>query len=264
MSIGFPMNTVILIVAVTIGTGVGAWFIVSQALERLEGAPAIKRGWRWGVALILGLWLLIRLAFAVNPPGGAVLGREVNIGFIVVGLLIGLLPLLLSPFFRQLIRAMPATWLVGLHTIRLEGFVFLALLDMKLLPAGFALPAGYGDMTVGLLALGLVYLLARQKPYARTLAIGWNLLGLLDLVSALTTGVLYIGPFAAQLAAAGISPLYLNYVFLIPDFVVPLLAALHFYSLFQLLSGNVGEVRPRGEAPVPAHTSLTERRSVQS
>ena len=43
----------------------------------------------------------------------------------------GILPLLISPVFRQIVRAMPETWLVGIHTIRVVGFVFLALLDRK-------------------------------------------------------------------------------------------------------------------------------------
>ncbi len=257
MSVGFPTNTVILIVAAMIGTGVGSWFVLSQALQRVPVAPAVRWRWRWGAAIVLGLWLLGRLALAVNPPGGAVLSREWNIGFLVIGLVVGLLPLLFSSVFRQILQAIPATWLVSLHAIRLAGFGFLALLDMKLLPAGFALPAGYGDMTVGLLTLGVVYLLARHKPYARALAIGWNMLGLLDLVSALTTGLLYIGPFATQLAASGVSPLYLNYVFLIPTFGVPLFISLHLYSLFQLLSGSVGEMKPSVEVPVRGRASLT-------
>jgi hypothetical protein len=89
-------------------------------------------------------------------------------------MLAGILPLLISPTFRQIVRAVPETWLVGIQAIRVAGFLFLALMDMKLLPAEFALPAGYGDVTVGLLALGMVYLLANRKPYARALAIGWK------------------------------------------------------------------------------------------
>jgi hypothetical protein len=122
-------------------------------------------------------------------------------------------------------------------------------MDMQLLPGEFALPAGYGDMTVGLLALGMVYLLAQRKPYARVLAIGWNLLGLLDFVGALITGILYIGPFAAQLAASGISPLYVNYVLIVPSFGVPLYTLLHIYSLFQLVSARAGKTTPGLEAP---------------
>jgi hypothetical protein len=238
MSIGFPTNTVVLIIAAMIGAGAGVWFSLSHGLRQVSAAP---QAWRWGVAIVLILWLLVRLILSVNPPGAAVLGAPFTNTFLVLGMLAGILPLLLSPLFRQVIRAVPETWLVGIHAIRVAGFLFLALMDMRLLPAEFALPAGYGDITVGLLALGVVYLLAKRKPYARALAIGWNVLGLLDFISALATGIIYIGPFAAQLAASGISPLYLNYVFIVPSFGVPLFALLHIYSMFQLLSVSVGK-----------------------
>jgi hypothetical protein len=236
MTVGFPTNTVIWIVVAMIGAGAGSWFSLSRGLQQLPISQTVRRGWSWGAAVVLSAWLIARLALALNAPGDAFPAPPVSITFLIVGLLVGIVPLLLSPVFRQTICAIPETWLIGIHAIRVGGFFFLALMDMKLLPAGFAVPAGYGDMTVGLLALGVVYLLGRQKPYARALAIVWNLLGLLDFVGALTTGFIFIGPFAAQLAASGVSLGYLNYVFIIPTFGVPLFALLHLYSLFQLLS----------------------------
>ncbi len=262
MAIGFPTNTVVAIIAAMIAASAGAWFSLARGLRRVPVAAHIERRWRWGAAIVLLTWLLIVLALAINPPGGAVLGAPYIIAFLGLGLLAGLLPLLLSPTFRQIVRVIPATWLIGIHAIRLLGFLFLALMDMKLLPAAFALPAGYGDMTVGLLALGMVYLLAQRKPYARTLAIGWNLLGLLDFVGALTTGILYIGPFAAQLAASSISPLYLNYVLIVPSFGVPLYTLLHIYSLFQLVSAQLGKTTPGLEAPRHTPVFPAEQRAV--
>jgi hypothetical protein len=249
MAIGFPTNTVVAIIAAMIGASAGAWFSLARGIRHVSLAPRIQRRWRWGAGIVLLTWLLVVLGLAVNPPDGAVLGALYVVAFLGLGLLTGLLPLLLSPTFRQIIRAIPATWLIGIHAIRLLGFLFLALMDMQLLPGEFALGAGYGDMTVGLLALGMVYLLAQRKPYARALAIGWNLLGLLDFVGALATGILYIGPFAAQVAASGVSPLYVNYVLIVPSFVVPLYTLLHIFSLFQLVSTRGGKTTPGLEAP---------------
>jgi hypothetical protein len=261
MSISFPTNTVVLIIVAMIGTGAGVWFSLAQGLRQVSVAPRVRRVWGWGTAIVLIAWLLVRLALSVYPPEGTVLGAPFIITFLVLGMLVGTLPLLISPTFRQIVRAIPETWLVGLHAIRVAGFAFLALMDMKLLPAEFALPAGYGDVTVGLLALGVTYLLAKRKPYARALAIGWNVLGLLDLVSALTTGIIYIGPFAAQLAASGISPLYLNYVLIIPSFGVPLFALLHVYSLFQILSASVGKTKKLVEEPAQESQESSHWRS---
>jgi hypothetical protein len=262
MAITFPTNTMVMLVAAMFGVGAGWWLSLSQGLSQLSAAPQVQRIWRWGAAIVLITWLLVRVAFAVYPPGGTLLGPLFSIAFLVFGLLAGLLPLLLSPTFRQLVRSIPQTWLVGVHTIRIGGFLFLALLDMRLLPPEFALPAGYGDISVGLLALGLVYLLVQRKPYAPALMIVWNLLGLLDFVVAITTGFTAVGTFVAQIAAAGISPLYVNFVGIVPSFGVPLFALLHIYSLFQLLSPRVDESESGVIPPIQPRVLPADQRSV--
>ena len=242
MSVGFPANTVILILSVATATAVGVWLIVSQTLNGLSTgkalAASVKRRWRWGVGAVLIGGLLFRVALAVNPPGGGVLNVVLNFSTLVVILALGLLALIFSPVFRQIVRSIPQTWLVGIHALRIGGFLFLALLDMKLLPAEFALPAGCGDVIVGALSLFVVYAIARHKPYARSLTIAWNLLGLLDFVTALTTGAIFIAPFATQMVVSGVVPLYLNYVFIVPGFAVPIFALLHLFSLMRVLSAG--------------------------
>jgi hypothetical protein len=65
-------------------------------------------------------------------------------------------------------------------------------------------------------------------------AAGWNLLGLVDFVLAITAAFASMAPFVAQLAGSGTSLSYLNYPFLIPSFGVPVFGLLHIYSLLQL------------------------------
>ena len=256
MMLGFPTHILAAIVAEMIGTGAVVWLNLLAGLQQLSVPPHIARRWRWGIAAVLGTWLVVVLAVAWVAPGNTVVGAPYIATFLTLGLLAGTLPLLISPTFRQLVRAIPPIGLIGVHAIRVLGILFLALMDMRLLPAEFAQPAGYGDITVGLLALGIVYLFTKRKPYAPTLAIGWNALGLLDFASALTSGILFIGPFAAQLAAHGTSPLYLNYVLIVPAFGVPLYTLLHIYSLFQLISARMGKPTPGLDAlgHAPAYT----------
>ncbi len=239
MSIIYPANTILLITAANVGIGVAIWILLSEVLSRLPLAAPVKRNWRLGTALVLAAWLVVRLALEIDPPGGQTLGTPATIGFVVFGLVVGTLPLTLSATFRQIVRAAPAAWLIGLQVLRVVGGSFLVLLDMKLMPSAFALPAGYGDVIVAVLAALVVYLLMTDKPYARTAAILWNFLGILDLVIALATGSTFIPPFAAQLAASGVSVLYLNYVLIIPAYGVPLAFVGHIYSLYQLLSRRV-------------------------
>jgi hypothetical protein len=260
----FPSHIIVMIITAMIGTAIAIWLILSETLTQLSLSPHVKRGWRWGVAIGLAVWFTIRFALALNPPNGAVIGTPLILTFLGLGVLAGLLPLFLSPVFRQIIRAVPETWIVGIHAIRIFGFAFLALADMRLLPNEFALPAGYGDVAVGLLALGVIYLLVKQSPYARGLAVVWNVLGLIDLVVALVTGGTYIAGFVPQLVASGISPLYLNYVLIIPTFGVPLFILLHVYSLIQLASSRIQTITRVGDKLTQSSVVPSEQRSSYS
>ena len=239
MTIDFPLHTIIFITLNMIALGVFVWFGFSQMVQGVTSAESTRNFWRWGVALVLTGWLAVRIYLSLNPPGGSVLGPPYIIGAFVLVTLVGIVPLAYSPVFRQVVRAVPLAWLVGIHILRIIGFVFLGLLDMKLLPAEFALPAGYGDIGAGLLALLAVYAIATKNPRARTFALIATAWGLLDFTVALVTGTAYLPRFGIQLAAQGISPLYLNYVLLIPSFGVPVLALLHVYTLRRLLSSPV-------------------------
>lgn len=244
MTIDFPTNTAFMIVVSMAGLGAVLWYSLSQGLEQLPIGSVVKRGWRWAAAIVLIAWLAIRVGLALFPPGGTVLGAPYLIGFFTVGFTLGLASLMLSRVFRQAILAIPETRLVGLQVVRVVGVLFITLLDMKLLPAQFAMPAGYGDVAVGVLALWVVYLLDQNKPYARTVVILWNFFGILDLVTALTTGFTFIPGFANQLAASGVVPLYLNYVLIIPAFGVPLAGLLHIYTLYKVLTVRQGTATP--------------------
>jgi hypothetical protein len=127
--------------------------------------------------------------------------------------------------------------------------VWLALLDMQLLPPSFALSAGYGDVAIGASALIVLYLLTTNHPRARAFVMGWNVLGLVDFVLAITTAFASMSIFVEQMATSGASLSYLNYPFLIPSFGVPVFGLLHIYSLFQLWSAE----HPASRAGIAEH-----------
>jgi hypothetical protein len=253
MSNVFPTNTVLWIVITVVAVTTSAGLVFSQTIKKLSFSPAVARTWRWGILVFLAGSLLIRLGLAFEPPAWKSIRDLFTFSFVYTGLVLlaGLIPLLVSTQFRHILRAIPATWLVGVHGIRVAGFLFLALADMRLLPAGFALPAGYGDMLTGLFAIGLVALLRQGKPHTRALVVAWNLFGLLDFVSAFVTGKLFLGQFAAQAAAAGSSLGYLNYVLLIPSFAVPVFALLHFFSLYQVYLLRKSQTETAKMTPAP-------------
>jgi hypothetical protein len=219
-----------------VGLDVIVWLSFSETLQRIPTTERIRRVWRWAALLVLSGWLLVRLVLAINSPSTTnIVSPYIPETFTLLAL-IGIVPLVISPVFRQVVREVPLSWLIGIHTTRLLGFVFLGLLDMKLMPDGFALPAGYGDILAALLALIAMNLLIRKSPLARGVAIVATVWGIIDFTIAIVTGTQYLPIFVRQLNLAGISPIYLNYILLIPAFAVPLLTLLHVYSLVRLFS----------------------------
>jgi hypothetical protein len=88
---------------------------------------------------------------------------------------------------------------------------------------------------VGLLALPVAYLLHKEARGALALAVGWNVLGVLDLASAVSMGTL-TQPGPLQLIVPAVPNLLLGSypTVLIPAFAVPSSILLHALSLRQL------------------------------
>ena len=168
-------------------------------------------------------------------------------------LLIGLPMLLNSNTIGQMLNATPPSWLVGLQVYRVFGSAFLTGWLAGNLPAIPAVPDGAGDTLVALLALPVAPLLASPARGARGVAVAWNVLGILDLVDAVTLnalttpGGLQIVPVRVDLVAA--FPLVL-----IPAFGLPLPVMLHSLSLRQLRRlgrRNVTGLPPLSTAAAP-------------
>ena len=75
-----------------------------------------------------------------------------EVPFVVSGGLSGLALLVFSPRFRAWSRSRDLRLLTELQAWRMIGFAFLAVAAVDALPAGFAVPAGVGDVLVGLTA----------------------------------------------------------------------------------------------------------------
>jgi hypothetical protein len=106
---------------------------------------------------------------------------------------------------------------------------------MDKLPAAFAIPAGAGDVLVGLAAPSVALASLRKSPNADKLLRRWNLFGLADLAVALTTGFL-TSPSPIQLLARNHpNQLISQYpLVIVPVFMVPIAILLHLASLRRL------------------------------
>lgn len=209
--------------------------------------------------------VFLTVGFAFSTAVAAVGGF--NVGLVGAGGLLLLVlslavPLVLgpaiavaSPGVRRLIsepEVQPR--LIAVHALRIiEGSVFIAMVPLGVLPALFALPAGLGDVLVGLGAL----------PASRWIKSGrwgrvvwWNLFGLLDLANATVLGLTTTpGPFHIFRTNPTSALLLASPLTIIPTFVVPIFVLLHLVSLrYLVVSRRAAQVSPsvRLEASVQA------------
>ncbi|MCI0633826.1 MAG: hypothetical protein L0206_07930 [Actinobacteria bacterium] len=212
----------------------GATVFVARRAEALGG---ISGGASRRVGIFLGVWLAaasILGALGVLEADPEVIAPYIALP-LVVPIVVGVSAWRRSPGLRALVDATPIWWLIGLQVYRALGVLFLVQWGRGALPGAFAWPAGIGDIAVGLLAVPVAWMVAGNRPGARRLAIGWNLLGIGDLVLAVTLGFLS-SPTPFQLVALG-QPNNQVTAFplvLIPAFAVPLSILLHLASLHQL------------------------------
>lgn len=133
-----------------------------------------------------------------------------------------------SEGLRQFTMSLNPRILTLVQSWRVTGFVFLVLAAYGILPTMFALPAGWGDIAIG--ATASFVALRLVSPDRRTSFIVWQVLGIADLVTAVTLGTLarVIDPHGIPTNAMNVLPLSL-----IPTFAVPLLLILHVICIVQ-------------------------------
>ena len=134
----------------------------------------------------------------------------------------------LSPSLRAFADGLSLTLLVGSHLWRFVGVGFVVGWLQGSLPAGFGIPEGFGDIIAAVGALLLLPSIRRGTVSPRWL-LAWNVWGLLDLLSAITVGILYSNSPLGVLSRGGPTTRSMTVfpVSLIPTFFVPLFILLH-------------------------------------
>lgn len=166
--------------------------------------------------------------------------RVPTIAFAVaVPIIVGTWLVARSERFRRLVDAVPLPALVGVQLYRVLGVVFLVALAQGHLPAEFALPAGIGDVAVGLAAPLVAYGLVRERRWSRPAAVVWNIADIADLVVAAATGFLSSPSAYQQLALDDPNELIAQFPFvLVPAFAVPVSILLHIFALRRLAAAD--------------------------
>lgn len=199
------------------------------------------------VAVPLLLWLTVIWTIAA---AGDFQARPGTISLIplavILPVLIGLMGLLRSRYIAAALDCAPAGWLIGLQIYRVLGGNFIVLWLYGAIPGVFAVPAGVGDVLVGLSAMPVALYLASGRAGGMVLEVAWNIFGLADLVDALALGFLSSpGPFHV-LAIDYPNLLTTTYpTVMTPAFAVPLSIILHGVSLWQLRRRSRSRVAAR-------------------
>jgi hypothetical protein len=186
--------------------------------------------------VLLILWFAAAQALSMAGAFQGAMDRPPTIEFgIFVPIVIGLVWLWRSTTAMRLLDAVPQSWLVGVQFYRVLGLIFLLMNAAGRLPSTFALPAGWGDVAVGLLAPIVAVAYARGVAGRELLIRGWNALGLLDLAVAITTGFLTSPSAFQMLSFDAPNELISAYpLVMVPVFAVPLAVLLHVASLLKL------------------------------
>jgi hypothetical protein len=140
-----------------------------------------------------------------------------------------------SDSIARLVSAIPLHWLVAAQVYRAAGGVFLVLWADGRLPWQFALPAGIGDVTTGIVAVVVAALLAQNAIGAHRATYSWCLFGIADLVVAITMGAMTSPGRPHLLAFDAPNLLISSYpLVMVPTFAVPLALMLHGLVLWRL------------------------------
>ncbi|MDQ3984139.1 MAG: hypothetical protein M3222_03180 [Thermoproteota archaeon] len=117
--------------------------------------------------------------------------------------------------------------LVAVHTWRILGIAFLWGVYQGILHPAFGIPAGVGDILIGVTAIPFAYFLMKGFSWSKYALVVWNVLGIADLVMAISLGLITSPGF-------GISTMTTFPWVLVPTVGVPLALILHGITLYRL------------------------------
>jgi hypothetical protein len=148
----------------------------------------------------------------------AIFGLQFVMSLVVWGLIA---KWLLAPWLEKKSPHNALFWLTLPHAFRYMGMVFLVPgVVAQPLPAAFAIPAAYGDLVTGVLAL--LALIALRTGWVGAVVLVWlfNIVGTVDLLNALRH--------------VDVAPAF-GAAWYIPTFLVPVLLVTHFMIFVRLL-----------------------------
>lgn len=129
------------------------------------------------------------------------------------------------PWLERMDRVQAHRAIAALHSFRFFGLVFILPGFVGRLPPGFAVPAAYGDLATGALAM-LAFATARVRPLFWVFVAAFNLVGIGDLAADYWDAARFGLPAVVGQLGAG---------YAIPVLYVPILMITHVTALWWLV-----------------------------
>ena len=165
--------------------------VIAVILNETVTALPLSSAQRLATVTAGGLWIGLAIALAGTGIYAVTAAPFPVVGVMaVLPVLAAAVAALLSEKVRAALQAIPLPLLVGLNVMRIEGLFFLLLLAQGRLSGPFPQSAGWGDVLVGVTAIPLTLALVRNAGGHRGWLLIWNVVGTLDLVAAVTLGIL--------------------------------------------------------------------------
>ena len=182
------------------------------------------------IAYVVLIWFLLVLS-------GSLLGTFAQyplVFYLIIGgpVTLYVAGYLLSDAFRRVVRSLvgDAFGITALQVYRVLGVSMAIQALRNALPTVFGLLAGFGDLFIGVTALLAAASWSSGTRSGKAVFVLWNVLGLLDLIIAVSMGVLAL---FTQSGPVTMAPMRLYPLSLVPAFGVPLAFILHFTGLAQ-------------------------------
>lgn len=182
---------------------------------------------------VVGIWFLAAFVGGMlgifNQPDTAYVPL-----FVLVPIIGFILAYAVSIRMRRTVNQIPLWLMTIAHVWRFVGIYFLVGAIVGILPPQFGFPEGLGDIITAIFSLPLAFAIRKNSPSPRlrTAFIAWNVFGLIDLISAISLGILYspgsFGVLRTDLSTAAMTAFPVN---LIPTFFVPLFILVHLLGL---------------------------------
>jgi hypothetical protein len=193
-------------------------------------------GLQYLVWIVLACWFVVVSVLGAQGvfivPAGAP-PYPIAIG-VAAPILVFLVAFWASYVFRSFVMTADLPLLTAVQAWRFAGFGFLALSAHGVLPGAFAWPAGLGDMAIGLTAPWVALTLARRPAFgASRVFVIWNLLGILDLISAVSNATMNQILATGAAGQVTVAPMAQLPLLLVPAYLVPLFLILHLTALLQ-------------------------------